>query len=261
MRPMQTIEESYCRRSACRFEGPCGAVKHAAFSVFGSTGTRPSPAPPFPAGPPDTAGEADPARLAARIGSAGLSVVSLLACIRDDWMDGGTARLGALVRAIRGAAPGTTIELHAGDLRAAFHGWRAALGAAPHLVHQWLLAAPRLYKGAFEGTDPVQSLECLRIAKEEFDSIRTRATLVLGFGETKDELVAALADLKSVRTDEVLLAPRSPSKHPVALEMLEKVLTVGRKLGFARLECVEAPIPCAPARAEGGAHAGGSATP
>jgi lipoic acid synthetase len=193
----------------------------------------------------------DPAKIddcARAVASAGLTRVALLSVTRDDLADGGSSRLTELVRRLRQLAPATAVELHVGDLRGPLNAWRDALRARPDLVHHWVAAAPRLYVKHFEGADYVRSLEILRVAREEFDKIRTRATLLTGLGESKDELVAALADLKSVRADEVLLTDAPPPLRatPPTAEVLEKVLTVGRRLGFARLERIEHPRSCAP---------------
>ena len=238
----------FCEESHCPLVERCKPAGMGALVVLGPEGTRASLVPPIAMGTPPTVDQESVDRWVSRVKRSGQKRIALLAATRDDLVDGGAAYLGALMRAMRAAIPNVAIELHVSDFGGALNAWRDLLRMNPVLVHHAVAAAPRLYAKLFPGADYVRSLEVLRIVKEEFEPVRLRVTICLGLGETKDEIVAALADVKSVRADEVLLAVAEPPLRKAApsAEVLEKVLTVGRKLVFARLEVLPVLRSCAP---------------
>jgi lipoic acid synthetase len=238
----------YCEDSRCPLGARCAPAGAGALVVLGPAGTRASVVPPIAKGGPAPVDRGAIDRWVSDVKASGRSRIALIAAARDDLVDGGAAYLGVLIRALRASMPTIAIELHVGDFGGALNAWRDLLRSGPSLAHHAIAAAPRLYAKLLPGGDYVRSLEILRIVKEEFEPVRLRATICLGLGETKDEIVAALADLKSVRAEEVLLVVAEPPlrKAPPAPEVLQRVLAVGGKLGFARLEVVPHPRSCAP---------------
>lgn len=216
--------------------------------ILGPLGTRRGLSPPIPAGATESIDAERVDRWVSAAAGSGLERVALLCATREDLADGGVAWMEELLRRLRKAAPRVEVELHVGELGASVGHLRKLLRWGPKLVHHAVAASPRIYHKYFRGVEYVESLEILRMVKEDFDGIVSRATVALGFGETKDELVASLADLKSVRVDEVLLAQADAgSARPApAKETIDRAMAVGRKLGFRRLECVDAPLSCAP---------------
>jgi len=199
--------------------------------------------PHLAAGSPAPLDAGAPARLAEVVKRAGEPRVTLLAVVRDDLADGGAAHLVACVRAIRSAAPGVAIEVHVGDFGGSLRAVRQVLASRPDVYHHPLVTIPRLLPKLQPGSDYVHALECLRIAKEEFEPVRTRSTLCFDLGESRDELVASVADLKSVRVDELVLAPAPADlrRGTCTPETVEKAATVARKLHFPNVEIAAAP--------------------
>lgn len=237
----------YCESPACPAAPACGAARAEAFLLLGPFGTRPLGPPWVPTGaverPDVTLGE----RIAARAARLSLSQISLIAAQRDDLPDGGSEMLAAAVRAIRRASPATRIEITCGDFGREARCLRSVLAARPQQFHVGLGTCPRLYPKVLPGCDYVAMLECLRVAREEFETVRLKATLSFGLGETRDELVACIADLKSVRVEELCLAPAPPELRrgsgPSA-DWVERVALVARKLAFDRVAVLAEPRPC-----------------
>lgn len=172
--------------------------------------------------------------------------IALLCAARDDLGDGGSAFVVETIRAIRSLRNRTFIELHICDFGGSRRALRDVLAARPDLLHHSVVTSPRFYTKFAPGFDYVRSLEILRIAKEEHETIRTRSSLAIGLGENRDDLVAALADLRSVRVDEIFLVPAQPQRKPLPpTDALEKVKIVAGKLGFDTFEILTAPRTCA----------------
>jgi lipoic acid synthetase len=226
----------YCDSPACNLAPKCGASRRAAFFVLGSRGTRRCLVPPFEEGTPEPIDDAAADSIVQRVASRKLAEVVLLGVPRDDLGDGGAAAFARAVRAIREATPRTQIEVYISDFGASLRNLREFLGCRPAVVHHALTTPPRLFGRVLPGSEYVHSVEVLRIVKEECDGILLRSTICLGLGETRDELVATLADLRSVRCDEVLFAP---APHPTAAmptsAVLDKIATVATKLHFSRV--------------------------
>jgi lipoyl synthase len=208
--------------------------------VLGATPTRRMAVPAIEAGSPSPLDAGAPAKLADALRRSGEKRVALIAVVRDDLADGGAAHVVACVRAIRATAPGVAIEVQACDFGGSLRAVRQVLASRPDVYHHPLVTIPRLLPKLQPGSDYVHALECLRIAKEEFEPVRTRSILCYGLGESRDELVASVADLRSVRLDELVLAAAPPAlrRGIVAPDTVEKAATVARKLRFPSVEVV-----------------------
>lgn len=243
-----------CAEPLCDLHARCAPHSTAAFLLLGPCGTRATLVPSIPQGSPARVDPAEPARVAEAVRASACRFAALIAATRDDLADGGAAHLAHAIRAVRAAAPGVRVELHAGDLGGSVPAQRALLAARPDLLHHALPACPRLAATAAPGGDYVRSLEWIRLAKEEFEAIRVRATLPLGLGETRDEIVASIADLRSVRVDELILAvaPLPYRKAAPHADLIQRVSTVAAKLGFERIEVLQHARSCVAPR--GGAR-------
>ncbi|MFN0206469.1 MAG: hypothetical protein ACKVS6_09195 [Planctomycetota bacterium] len=233
----------------------CNAAKTRAYTVLGECGTRASLVPPFAAGPVPSLDTEHVSRIVNSIKKENSDTVALLCATRDDLGDSGVSVLIQIARELRAALPSLKIEFHISDLGGSIRALRELLKTSPALVHHAITAPPRLYKTALPGFDYVRSLDVMRIVKEEFDTIQLRSTFCLGLGESRDEIIASLADLKSVRCDEVFLVPADlVLKNPMpAPESLERVRSIMEKLTFSRIEFLQFPRSCAAAVAPGAA--------
>ncbi len=235
-----------CDDPPCPFRDRCERSATAAAVLLGPVGTRRTLVPDADSGTPSPIDPREPSQIASRASMQDVRRIALHALERDDLPDGGAATVAATVRTLRTRLPGVSLELHTGDFGGELRRVRDVLRTLPDLFHHALPTSPRLFPKVVPGGDYVQSLETLRVAKEEFERIRLRSTVVVGLGETRDELVASLADLKSVRVDEVLLAHAAPAPGRTApsADLLARIATVAQKLHFARFEIVAHPRAC-----------------
>ena len=207
-----------CEGARCPNRASCWHDSAAAFLILGDTCTRDcrfcaiphaaQPAPPDPG---------EPARLAEVAAAMGLRHVVVTSVTRDDLPDGGAAHFSATIRALRARLPEASVEVLIPD----FHGNLAALdvvlGAQPDILNHNLETVARLQPSVRPQADYARSLAVLRHAADA--GARAKSGLMLGLGETDEELAAALRDLRaagvSLLTLGQYLAP-SPAHHPVA---------------------------------------------
>lgn len=239
------MSTTWCEATNCTFRPRCATAAIAAFAPLGPRGSHASIAPPVPSGAP---GACVPRKRDALqwIADHKLSTVALIAPARTDLGDCGTSVLLDWFSAIRRQSPGVIIELYISDYQ--YHGaaLRELLRARPEVVHHALTTSPRVLPKVLPGASYTASLNMLRIASEEFESIRLRSTIALGHGETRDELIACVADLKSVRVDELLFIrpPAGTAKSVATPEFLARLRQIAEKLQFQRMEVLDAPRPC-----------------
>ena len=187
-----------CREARCPNVGECWSKRHATFMILGSKCTRrclfcavttARPAPP----------EADePRRLAEAVAELRLSHVVITAVSRDDLADEGAAHFAACVRAVRRAAPETTIEVLPADFHARRDCIATLLAGGPDLYNHNLETVERLTPTVRPQADFGRSLEVLRVVKSIDPGMLTKSGLMVGLGETGDELLAAFAALRAV---------------------------------------------------------------
>lgn len=206
-------EEARCpNRTACWHEGA------AAFLILGDACTRDCrfcaiphdsrPAPPDPA---------EPARLADGAAALGLRHVVVTSVTRDDLPDGGAAQFVAVIREIRARLPGAAVEVLVPDFGGNLAALDAVLAERPDIFNHNVETVERLHPAVRPQADYRRSLAVLRHAADT--GARTKSGLMLGLGETDDELRGALADLRragvALLTLGQYLAP-SAAHHPVA---------------------------------------------
>jgi lipoic acid synthetase len=185
-----------CEEARCPNLGECFSRGTATFMLLGDRCTRRcgycsvSTAKPLPPDP------AEPGRVAAAAARMRLRYVVLTSVNRDDLPDGGSSHFAATVRAVRAALPGAAVEVLTPD----FQGERAALGtvleAAPEVFNHNIETVPRLFprlrpQGRYE-----RSLDVLRAARDLRPGQTTKSGLMVGLGETADEVRAVLRDLR-----------------------------------------------------------------
>jgi lipoic acid synthetase len=149
---------------------------------------------------------AEPANLARTIAALRLAYVVITSVDRDDLRDGGAAHFGACIRAVRERSPATQIEVLVPDFRGRLDRALAVLGEAPpDVMNHNLETVPRLYKQARPGADYSNSLTLLREWKERFPAIPTKSGLMVGLGETDEEILAVMRDMRAHAIDMLTL--------------------------------------------------------
>jgi lipoyl synthase len=229
-----------CEEASCPNIGECFGKGTATFMILGDLCTRRCPFCDVAHGVPQPPDADEPAHLADTIAALGLSYVVITSVDRDDLKDGGAQHFADCIRAVRARSPATKIEILVPDFRKRAARALDLLGAAlPDVMNHNLETVPRLYRNARPGADYAQSLALLRDFKSRYPGIPTKSGLMLGLGETDDEIVQVLRDLRAHDVDMVTIGQYlQPSAHhlPVlryaALDVFEKLEGEAGRLGF-----------------------------
>jgi lipoyl synthase len=229
-----------CEEASCPNIGECFGKGTATFMILGDLCTRRCPFCDVAHGVPQPPDADEPAHLADTIAALGLSYVVITSVDRDDLKDGGAQHFADCIRAVRARSPATKIEILVPDFRKRAARALDLLGTAlPDVMNHNLETVPRLYKNARPGADYAQSLALLRDFKARHPGIPTKSGLMLGLGETDDEIVQVLRDLRAHDVDMVTIGQYlQPSAHhlPVLryaeLDVFEKLEREAERLGF-----------------------------
>jgi lipoic acid synthetase len=145
-----------------------------------------------PVKPPDPA---EPLRVAQAVSKMGVKFCVLTMVTRDDLADGGAGHVAKTIRAIRSQCPGVGIEVLISDLAANWQGLKLILAEVPEVLNHNIETVPRLYPDVRPQADYKRSIELLIQSRELGPSIATKSGLMLGLGETRDEVLAVMDDL------------------------------------------------------------------
>ncbi len=187
-----------CEEASCPNIGECFGKGTATFMIMGDKCTRRCPFCDVGHGRPDPLDPEEPQKLARTIAALGLKYVVITSVDRDDLRDGGAAHFVACIEHTRALSPQTQIEVLLPDLRGRDERALDILCAAPpDVMNHNLETVPRLYKEARPGSDYAFSLNLLKKFKERQPHIPTKSGLMLGLGETDDEILAVMQDLRA----------------------------------------------------------------
>ena len=184
-----------CQEAQCPNQFECFAKGTATFMILGQRCTRNCrfcAVSHQPLGPPDLE---EPARVAEAVASLHLKFAVITSVTRDDLPDGGAAHFIKTIEEIHRVAPGTRIEILIPDLQGNWEALGQILAAAPDVLNHNLETVPRLYSRVRPEAIYDRSLELHRRSKEISPQIPTKSGLMLGLGETRDELLATMQDL------------------------------------------------------------------
>jgi lipoic acid synthetase len=187
-----------CQEAACPNIGDCWERGTATFMILGDTCTRRCGFCNVKTGKPTWNDPLEPLRVARSVARMGLRHAVITSVDRDDLPDYGAGIWAAVVRAVRAQAPACQVECLTPDFRGEEMPLAKVLAERPDVFNHNLEVVPRLYPVARRGSRWERSLRVLRNAKEMAgDEVVTKSGLMVGLGETHDELVAAFADLRS----------------------------------------------------------------
>jgi lipoic acid synthetase len=230
-----------CEEAACPNRNQCYARRTATFLLLGDRCTRDCrfcnirPATDRPSLPDP----GEPARVAAAAAELGLTFVVLTSVTRDDLPDGGAAHFAATIQAVRGRLPGCRVEVLTPDFNGDEGALATVLAAAPDVFNHNLETVPRRYPAVRPQADYARSLALLRRAAELAPATITKSGLMVGLGETDDEIHAVLADLRAhavtVATIGQYLPPSAahlPIDRFVTPTQFERYRAWGQELGF-----------------------------
>ena len=191
-----------CEEASCPNIGECFSKGTATFMIMGDICTRRCPFCDVGHGRPLPLDAEEPVNLAKTIAALKLRYVVITSVDRDDLRDGGAGHFVDCIRAVREYSPATQIEVLVPDFRGRLDRALAILrGAPPDVMNHNLETVPRLYKQARPGSDYVHSLALLRDFKALFRDIPTKSGLMVGLGETDDEILAVMRDMRAHHID------------------------------------------------------------
>ncbi len=191
-----------CEEAACPNIGECWTQNHATMMIMGEVCTRACAFCNVTTGKPDALDPTEPARVADAVAKMGLKHVVITSVDRDDLADGGAAHFAEVVRAIRAAAPATTVEILTPDfLRKPVSAAELIIDAKPDVFNHNLETVPRLYFSIRPGARYYHSLRLLERVKERDPNQFTKSGLMVGLGETKEEVMQVMDDMRSAGVD------------------------------------------------------------
>ncbi len=191
-----------CEEAACPNIGECWTVRHATMMIMGDTCTRACAFCNVITGKPGPLDPTEPERVATAVAEMGLAHVVITSVDRDDLDDGGAEHFAAVVEAIRRLASTTTIEILTPDfLRKPLSASLRVIDSCPDVFNHNLETVPRLYQTIRPGARYYHSLRLLERVKERDPVQFTKSGLMVGLGETKEEIQQVMDDMRSAGVD------------------------------------------------------------
>lgn len=232
-----------CEEASCPNLGECFAHGTATFMIMGRLCTRRCPFCDVAHGRPDPLDPGEPEQLARAVAAMGLRFVVITSVDRDDLRDGGAAHFVACIEAVRRHTPRTSVEVLVPDFRGRLPVALETLGGAlPDVFNHNLETVPRLYKAARPGADYRHSLELLARFRERYPGIPTKSGLMVGLGESNDEIVEVMRDLRAAGCDMITIGQylqpsrdHLPVERFVTPEEFDALARNARALGFTHV--------------------------
>ena len=239
--------ETVCSSAKCPNRLECWSARTATFMILGNVCTRPCGFCSVPRGKTEALELDEPERVAEAARRLGLEHVVITSVTRDDLPDGGAWLYAETVRAIKRLNPTTGVELLAPDFNGEAHLLREVFDSRPEVFAHNLETVPRIFKRIRPAFRYQRSLDVITAARDF--GLVTKSNLILGMGETIEEVHAALADLHAAGCDIVTITQYlrpSPRHHPVerwvAPEEFVALADYAEKLGFAGVLAAEAAL-------------------
>jgi lipoyl synthase len=228
-----------CEEARCPNRGECFSRGTATFLLLGDICTRACGFCDIANGKPLPVDPAEPLRVRGAVETMGLRFVVLTSVDRDDLSDGGAAHFAETIRAVRSLSPVPGIEVLTPDFRGRRECVETVVAAKPDVFNHNVETVPRLYRQVRRGARLERSLGLLSAVKDLDSSMTTKSGLMLGLGETRDEVRELLERLRAARVDIVTigqyLRPSSenlPVVEYVRPEVFDALREEGEALGF-----------------------------
>ncbi len=190
-----------CEEAACPNIGECWEKSHATFMILGDTCTRACAFCNVKTGLPGPVDTEEPAKIGMAVKEMGLAHVVITSVDRDDLSDGGAQHFVDVIKAIRSASPKTTIEILTPDFLRKDGAAETVIAARPDVFNHNLETVPRLYLKIRPGARYFHSLRLLEKVKEQDPAQFTKSGLMVGLGETKQEVMQVMDDMRSAGID------------------------------------------------------------
>ncbi len=190
-----------CEEASCPNVGECWSKKHASFMILGDTCTRACAFCNVKTGIPGAVDPEEPERVANAVAKMGLNHVVVTSVDRDDLADGGAGHFAAVIRAIRDGSPDTTIEVLTPDFLRKDGALEIVAEARPDVFNHNLETVPSLYLTVRPGARYFHSIRLLQHAKELDPQIFTKSGMMVGLGESRNEVLQVMDDLRAADVD------------------------------------------------------------
>lgn len=228
-----------CEEAGCPNVGECWNKKHATFMIMGEVCTRACSFCNVATGRPDELDALEPLRVGVAVHRMGLKHVVITSVDRDDLEDSGASHFVKTIQAIRMKSPKTTVEILPGD----FRGDKAAIDqvadARPDVFNHNLETIPRLYPTIRPGARYFRSLQLLERVKERHPEMFTKSGLMVGLGETRQEVGQVMDDMRSAGIDFITIGQylqptpkHAPVEHFWTPEEFKNLESMARAKGF-----------------------------
>ena len=230
-----------CEEASCPNIGECFGKGTATFMILGDLCTRRCPFCDVAHGRPLAPDVEEPVHLAQTIAAMRLKYVVITSVDRDDLRDGGAQHFADCIRAVRELSPQTRLEVLVPDFRCRLEIALEKLATSPpDVMNHNLETVPRLYKQARPGADYLNSLKLLKDFKQMFPDIPTKSGLMLGLGETDEEILQVMRNMREHQIDMLTigqyLAPSTshlPVRRYVHPDIFRMYEVKARELGFS----------------------------
>jgi lipoic acid synthetase len=228
-----------CEEAGCPNIGECWTKKHATLMIMGDTCTRACSFCNVRTGLPLALDPDEPRRVGEAVAAMGLGHVVITSVDRDDLADGGAEHFAQVVKAIRLAAPKATIEILTPDFLRKGNAADIVIDAKPDVFNHNLETVPRLYLSIRPGSRYYHSLRLLERVKERDPSQFTKSGLMVGLGESKEEVMQVMDDMRSAGVDFLTIGQylQPTRKHAavdqfVTPEEFQALETIAKAKGF-----------------------------
>ena len=228
-----------CESARCPNQGTCFAQGTATFLLLGNSCTRNCSFCAVGHGHPQPPDREEPLRISRAVSALRISHVVLTSVTRDDLHDGGASHFSATIQAIRNASPDVTVEVLIPDFGGSREALFSVLDSRPHVLNHNLETVPRLYPRVRPQADYRQSLTLLQEVKEYETPCFSKSGLMVGLGETEDEVLSVMDDLRQRDCDLLTIGQYlrpSFNHHPIIRhvegEEFNRYREMGEEMGF-----------------------------
>ena len=231
-----------CTEARCPNLSECWARHTATFMILGDKCTRRCRFCAVTTARPDPADEGEPQRVAEAAAHLGLRHVVITSVARDDLADEGAGHFARCIGAVRTRLPGATVEVLVPDFHARSECVQAVTAAGPNVFNHNVETVPSLHGLVRPQAKYARSLETLRLAKEQRPGLKTKSGIMVGLGETRDELRQVFRELRAVGCDlltigQYLMPARGGGHVPVARfyppSEFDELGALAKEMGFA----------------------------
>lgn len=229
-----------CEQANCPNMGECFSKRRATFMILGNTCTRKCTFCNVTKGSPSDLDAKEPEHIARAVEAMEARHVVITSVTRDDLPDGGAGHFAKVIEAIHGLNRGIVVEVLIPDFQGSMEALKTVMDAKPQIINHNLETVPNLYEGVRPQAIYTRSLELLRRVKEYDSGIYTKSGIMLGLGETEEQVVSLLKDLKGVGCDFITIGQYlrpSPQHHPVVEyvppEVFDRLGEIARAMGFS----------------------------